>query len=214
MKRLAAAALILGLLCSIAEAGTRVWNLTGWGPQVWSPGIFQLADKEKAIPGVTYVRVYAWNQTQQVADEMMAAPAGDKLVVVGYSCGANSATAIAAGLVGHRNVYPIGIQESLWCGGYDLGPNVPSAQETYGGCLLTLGFGCKQYAPGPGFKGHIVLIKRPDLHPLADTDPDAQNDVLSAIATIANPTLAKHYAARLSRQPRVQVLTRYHGQRP
>src|SRR5689334_15860050 len=105
MRRLAAGTLILGLLCSIAQAGTRVWNLTGWGPQGWSSGIFQIAEKEKAIPGVTYVRVYAWYETQRVADEMMAAPAGDKLVVVGYSCGANSATVIAYGLIGHRNVY-------------------------------------------------------------------------------------------------------------
>ncbi len=195
-------------------AGTRVWNLTGWGPQFWSPGVFQIADQEKNIPGVTYIRVYAWDQTQQVANEMMAAPKTDNLVVVGYSCGANSATTIAYGLQGHRNVYPIGIQESLWCGGYDLGSNVPNAQETYGGCLLTLGFGCKQYSAGAGFHGHIVLIKRPDLHPFADTDPDAQRDVLTAIATISNPQLKRGYALRLVHQPRVKVITRYHGERP
>lgn len=214
MKRLGTVlCLLVSLVMSFpAFGGTRVWNLTGWGPQVWSEGIFQIAAKEKAIPGVTYIRVYQWFETQRVADEMMASPPGDNLIVVGYSCGANSATTIAYGLIGHRTVYPIGIQESLWCGGYDLGSNVPNAQETYGGCLLTLGFGCKQFAPGPGFNGHIVLIKRPDLHPWADTDPDAQRDVLSAIATIANPQLKRAYAARLKRTPRVNVVTKYHGQ--
>ncbi len=213
MRRL----LVVVIACVLsfpAFGGTRVWNLTGWGPQVWSSGVFQIADQEKNIPGVTYIRVYQWFETQQVANEMMAAPKNDNLVVVGYSCGANSATVIAKGLEGHRNVYPIGIQESLWCGGYPLGSNVPNAQETYAGCLLTLGFGCKQYAPGPGFKGHIVLIKRPDLHPMADTDPDAQRDVLSAIATVANPQLKRAYASRLAHQPRVKVITRYHGQAP
>lgn len=215
MIRLGTIFIVLAALLP-ANAGTRVWNLYGWGDNAFgsSMGIDQIAAKEKAIPGVTYIRVYNWWQTQQVANEMMAAPANDNLVVVGYSCGANSATTIAYGLIGHRNVYPIGIQESLWCGGYALGPNVPNAQETYAGCILTFGFGCKQYAAGPGFKGHIILIRRPDLHPFADTDPDAQRDVLTAIATIANPQLKHAYAARLSHQPRVKVITRYHGQAP
>lgn len=213
-KQLTKAAVLLVALVTAFPAwgATRVWNLTGWGPQVWSSGIFQIAAKEKVIPGVVYVRVHAWFETQQVANEIMAAPKGDNFVVVGYSCGANSATVVAKGLEGHRNVYPIGIQESLWCGGYSLGSNVPNAQETYGGCLLTLGFGCKQYAAGAGFHGHIVLIKRPDLHPLADLDPDAQRDVLTAVATIANPHLKRAYAA--ARTPRVNVITRYHGQGP
>lgn len=218
MTRLAKAAILLVALVTAFPAfgATRVWNLYGMGDNAFgsSAGIDQIAAKEKAIPGIVYIRVYNYWETQRVANEMMASPQGDNLVVVGYSCGANSATAIAYGLQGHRNVYPIGIQESLWCGGYNLGSNVPNAQETYGGCLLTLGFGCKQYAPGPGFHGHIVLIKRPDLHPLADLDPDAQRDVLTAIATIANPKAKHAYAARLSHQPRVNIITRYHGQTP
>ncbi len=214
MKRL-----LIILLCFAATpvlAGTRVWNLYGWGDNAFgsSSGINEIAAKERAIPGVTYIRVYNYWQTQQVANEMMVAPSSDNLIVVGYSCGANSATTIAYGLQGHRTVYPIGIQESLWCGGYPLGSNVRYAQETYAGCLLTLGFGCKQYAAGLGFTGHIVLIKRPDLHPMADTDPDAQRDVLAAIATIANPQLKHAYAARLRHTPRVSVITRYHGQAP
>lgn len=213
---LAIAILIMLTLSLPAWAGTRVWALYGWGDNAFgsSSGINDIAAQAARVPGVVSVRVYNYWQTQQVGNEMMAAPSTDKMVVVGYSCGANSATTIAYGMQGHRTVYPLGIQESLWCGGYALGTNVPYAQETYAGCLLTLGFGCKQYAAGQGFKGHIVLIKRPDLHPLADTDPDAQRDVLSAIATIANPSLSRAHAARLAHTPRVKVVTRYHGQRP
>lgn len=216
ITRFLACIAFLGLLVSPSLAGTRIWNLYGWGDNAFnsSAGINQLAAAERNIPGVTYIRVYNYWQTQQVANEIMAAPAGDNFIVVGYSCGANSATAVAAGLVNVRKVYPVGIQESLWCGGYPLGANVPAAQETYAGCLLTLGFGCKQYAAGPGFAGHLVLIKRPDLHPLADTDPDAQKDVLSFIATVANPTLKGVYSFRLKQQRKVTVVTRYHGQRP
>jgi hypothetical protein len=193
-----------------AHAGTAVWFMTGWGPQVWSPGVFQMADTATHIPGVTYVRVYAWNQTQQIANEIQAHP-HDNIIISGYSCGANSASVIAYAFNGKRKLTIATIQPSVWCGGYPLGSAITYAQETYAGCIITLGFGCKVYDIGPGFTGHFVKIKRPDLHPFADTDPDAQRDVLSVIATVANPQLKRAFAARLVRGRTTEVV-RYHGQ--
>lgn len=209
MRRLIVA-LALCLLSSQVFAGTRVWGFYGWGDNAFgsSRGIDQIAVRARLIPGVVSVRVFNYTQTQQVANEIMASPSGDKTVLYGYSCGANAIT-MFFNIPRRMNI--AGIQESLWCGGYPLGSNINYAQETYAGCIITLGFGCKRYVAGPGFTGKITLIRRPDLHPAADTDPDAQADVLSVIAaTAGQPKLA----ARLRHGPRFQELTRYHGQRP
>lgn len=216
----AASIIIYFLACTIlilammypAHAGTRVWLMYGWGDNAFgsSRGVDEIAAKARLIPGVTFVHVYNWWQTQQIANEIMASPSSDKIVVGGYSCGANSSTVIAVGLNGHRKINTIAdIQQSLWCGGYPLYGNVAYGQLTYAGCLITLGFGCKPLTAGQGFTGRIKMIRRPDLHPLADTDPDAQADVLGAIAATAGSAKA----FRLVKGPAVQEVTRYHGQR-
>ena len=152
-----------------------------------------------------------WLGLQDTANEIMAAPPGDRIVISGYSCGANGSTTIAYGINPHRRVDVAVIQESLYCGGYSLLGNVNRAQETYAaglwGCLVTLGFGCKEMQAGPGFAGQLVLIDRPDLHPWADDDPNAQNDILSFIAG-TTPTLQMRHG------PRVIRMIRYNGQRP
>lgn len=190
-------------------AGTRVWGFYGWGDNFLgsSRGIDQIAAKARQIPGVVFVRVYNYWQTQQVANEIMASPSSDKIVLYGYSCGANAVTAFFNVT---RKITIAGIQESLWCGGYLIANNVSYAQETYAGCIITLGFGCKKYAPAPGFQGKITLIRRPDLHGQADTDPDAQADVLGVIATTAGSTKA----FRLTKGPHYGEIVRFHGQRP
>jgi hypothetical protein len=193
-----------------AHSATRVWLHYGWLDNVFgsSAGIDQIAAQAVRIPGVKQVVVHRFWETQATANEIMAAPRSDRIVIAGYSCGANASTTIAAGLAGHRNVDLAIIQQSQWCGGYPLGSNVPYAQETYASnCLLTLGFGCRPLAAGRGHTGRIVLIERPDLHPFADLDPNAQADVLKVIAG----TVGHRYAARYGRSHTVHVV-RYSGQ--
>ncbi len=189
-------------------ASTRVWAMYGMGNDVFgsSAGIDQIVTRARTFPNVASVRVFNYYQTQQIANEIMAAPKTDRIVIVGYSCGANAASTLSYGLNGHRNVTIATIQPSLWCGGYPITNNVRYAQETYGGCFLTLGFGCLQYQGAPGYTGRIVRIKRPDIHPWADLDPNAQNDVLSVIAGSAKKGLA------VRRGSNVEII-RFNGQR-
>lgn len=170
----------------VAVLITLVWLMYGWGDNAFgsSNGIDQIAARARLIKGVNGVYVRNYWQTQQIADEIMGSPSGERIVIGGYSCGANSPTTIAYGLYQHRRVYIVGIQESLWCGGYPLYNNVIAAQETYAGCILTLGFGCKRYTAYPGHHVPIRLIRRPDLHPQADNDVNAQRDVLNFIAWV------------------------------
>jgi hypothetical protein len=136
-----------------AQSPTRVWGLYGWGDN-WrgtSAGIDEIAAEVRSIPGVEFVHIFNYWQTQEVFDEIRAAPEGTKIVIYGYSCGNNSLPVIAKGLNGIRTVDTLaGIQMSLWCGGDDVSANVIYAQTTYGKCTQTLGLGCKKFRAADG----------------------------------------------------------------
>jgi hypothetical protein len=188
-------AILICLLSTTAYAqNTRVWGLYGYGDN-WhgtSRGIDEIADEARTIPGVEFVHVFNYWQTQDVANEILASPPDIKIAIYGYSCGANAMTTIAKGLDGQRNIDTLaGIQQSLWCGGDYLGGNVIYGQMTYGGCGQTLGLGCKKLMANQSFNGTILNIRRPDLHSQADNDEDAQMDVLSAIYETAAPPPAE-----------------------
>jgi hypothetical protein len=188
MKRLFTA-LMLACLAWPAEAGTRVWGFYGWGPDRWSGGIDQIAAQARTIPNVQEVRLYDYIYTQQVANEISATPRGTRIVVYGYSCGANSTTLIGTAFNGRRPIAVIGMQPSIWCGGSpSLTPNV-LAQNTYASCWKTLGLGCQTWGGNPHY---LRQIYRNEWHGQADTDPAYQQDVLSAINRIANPGGGHH----------------------
>jgi hypothetical protein len=187
---LAVLALCLIVTSAAAEPLTRVWGLYGYGDN-WrgtSRGIDEIAEEARQIPNVEFVHIFNYWQTLDVVDEILASPPDTKIAIYGYSCGANSMTVIAHSLDGQRNIDTLaGIQQSLWCGGDSLGGNVKFGQMTYGGCVQTLGLGCKKLMANQAFNGTILNIRRPDLHSQADNDTDAQNDVLNAIYETAAP---------------------------
>jgi hypothetical protein len=172
-----------------AQTPTRVWGLYGWGDN-WrgtSSGIDEIATVVRTVPGVEFVHIFNYWQTQDVADEITASPEGVKIAIYGYSCGNNALPVIAKGLNGHRVVDALaGIQMSLWCGGDDITLNVVYAQTTYGKCTQTLGLGCKKFRAADGNStSQILNISRPERHGTADNDPEYQQDVISAIQEVA-----------------------------
>ena len=177
--------ILLLLIAGDAHAATRGWGFYGWGDNLWgtSSGVDDIAEGARRLPHVVSVRVLRYWETQRAADEIMAAPRGDRIVLYGYSCGANAVTTIGFGLNGHRHVTLAGIQPSIWCGGHGITPNVPYAQQEYAGCVITFGFGCRRWHPVVGNAvSEVIRIRRPSLHWAADTDPRAQADVLKVIA--------------------------------
>jgi hypothetical protein len=188
-----ALAILLTCLTWPATAGTKVWGFRGWGLPGWSEGVDQIAQQAATIHNVTSVRVFNHYDTQRVADEIAATPHGTRVVVYGYSCGGNAATLIGTAFAGRRNINAVlGMQPSIWCGGTPrLTENVGYGQNTYAPCLMTLGLGCQQWSGAR----RLYQIERPEWHGQADTDPDYQNDVLSAINTVANPQCdpARHH---------------------
>lgn len=170
-------------------ADTQVWLMYGLGDNAFgsSSGIDVIAARARQIPGVSQVNVRNYWQTTQIYNEVLAAAAaGHRIVIGGYSCGANSATVIARALWQAHVAFATiaNIQASKWCGGDALEGNSPRyGQSTYNAdCAATFGLGCQPLEPAPSYLGHIVNINRPDSHGYADNDPDAQADVLKAIA--------------------------------
>jgi hypothetical protein len=187
MRAIFYALLILLTSAGSAIAGTRVWLMYGWGDNFAgsSSGIDEIAARARTIPGVTQVNVRNYWDTQTIYNEVMATPTSERIVLGGFSCGANSATVVARSLwQSHRTAHTIAnIQMSLWCGGDALESNVHYGQSTYNAdCAQTFGLGCKPLEPAPSFTGKIVNINRPDSHGAADNDPATQDDVLKAIA--------------------------------
>jgi hypothetical protein len=181
------ALLLLIMSAAPCIAATRVWLMYGWGDNAFgsSSGIDEIAARARTIPGVVQVNVRNYWDTQTIYNEVIAAPTADRIVLGGYSCGANSATVVARALWSiYRTVHTIAnIQMSLWCGGDALESNVHYGQSTYNAdCAQTFGLGCKPLEPAPSFTGKIVNINRPDRHGAADNDPATQQDVLTAIA--------------------------------
>lgn len=171
-----------------SAAKIRVWILYGVGGQSTSSGMDTLAYRLRNLGSQIEVRgPYQFDQWQQVASEMKSTPPEILVAVAGYSCGANNAPMAAASVASRTVALVAGIQAStwlsIWCRSPILSRNVVAAREIYNpNCFQTGGLGCQLYQPGPGFAGgRLTIIKRYDMHPYADLDPDAQNDVIEAI---------------------------------
>src|SRR5215469_10082144 len=102
--KISALAFALWCMISAAAAETQVWGFRGAGFEAWSQGVEQIAEQARQIPGVAFVRVFNYDQTQQVYDEIAGAPRGTRIAVYGYSCGANASVVIANAFYGHRNI--------------------------------------------------------------------------------------------------------------
>jgi hypothetical protein len=197
--------------------GTHVAVMLPLGNEAFdSGGMDHIAALAAQLPGVTRVQIYDYYQTVAAAGGISADPATVKEVVIGFSCGANASPIVAAG-ANHKVDGVFVIQVSEWCGGTPLTGNVVRAQETYNpNCFDTGGLGCGKLVPGPDFDpSNLTFIERPDCHTCSDHDPDAINDIISAIRTVTSVNANRRMAAALGhRKGKPRVLVRYHGQTP
>jgi hypothetical protein len=187
--------LVIAFSALPAIGATDVIGFYGWGDNFWnsSSGVDQIAAQARRIPGVTSVQVMNWHETQRAANLIMSKPRSHRIVLYGYSCGANSISTIAYGLnAAHRALDIAGIQPSVWCGGHPITRNVHHAWQVYSGCIRTLGLGCRRYRHAEGNNvTEIEAVHRWQSHFWVDTDPDVQRDVLTVIAGRAR-MLARH----------------------
>lgn len=76
----------------------RVFILLGQYGGAFSGGMYGLAKQINALSGNIVCTVHGWKDSQEIHDEIKRLPASTKIVLIGYSLGANSVTQIAAEL--------------------------------------------------------------------------------------------------------------------
>ena len=151
--------------------------LHGLGGASTSPGIDRLHDEVKAMsPDIAVLPVY--DQAQwQAAEAAIKKYTVEKLVVIGYSMGANDTTFIANALKPRKVSLLIAIQPTVWENATPIGTNVDRAIEVYNPTFAqTAGFGARKLL---GF--HLTYITNSDTHPYVQNDPEVHKLVRAEI---------------------------------
>lgn len=169
------------VLATGVRAETLVVLLEGLGGRLTSPGIVSLHDELAAIPNTivpTPIAQHKWRYAVQLIEQKEPAT---KIVVIGYSLGANNSTYIAKS-VKHLDEL-IAIQASLWGQSAAIGENVNKAIEIYNPKFWrTAGLGAKRLV---GL--HFSYITNNDSHTYADNDPRVHQFVFNEVKTVADP---------------------------
>jgi hypothetical protein len=170
------------VLTTFAYAETLVILLEGLGGRISSPGIVSLQGELIAIPNTIVTLPLAQHSWRNAVKLIKQQTPETKIVVIGYSLGANNATYVAQN-VKHVDEL-IAIQASEWGRAIALGENVDKAVEIYNPKFWrTAGLGAKR------LRGmHFSYIANSDSHFYADEDPEVHNFVFNEVKKIADPT--------------------------
>jgi Cache 3/Cache 2 fusion domain len=181
-------ALLIFILCvclvhaTFARAGTLVVLLEGLGGRVSSPGIVSLQEELSAIPNTIVALPLAQHNWRDAVKLIKQQRPETKIVLIGYSLGANNSTYVAKN-VKHVDEL-IAIQASVWGATTALEENVDKAVEIYNPRFWrTAGLGAKRLV---GI--HFSYIANSDSHFYADDDPDVHNFVFNEVKKLADPT--------------------------
>jgi hypothetical protein len=150
--------------------------LYGLGGTTTSPGMVQLVEQIK--PLVKFVKAWDESDWQSALDNARTWTV-EKIVLIGYSMGANNITYIAQGLK-HVDLL-CAIQPTLWEAAVPITSNTAAAIEWYNPTILeTGGLGGRKLTGV-----NIGYIPSNDSHPYADNDPRVHNRILAEIHKLA-----------------------------
>jgi pimeloyl-ACP methyl ester carboxylesterase len=167
---------------TFARAGTLVVLLEGLGGRVSSPGIVSLQEELSVIPNTIVALPLAQHNWRDAVKLIKQQRPETKIVLIGYSLGANNSTYVAKN-VKHVDEL-IAIQASVWGATTALEENVDKAVEIYNPRFWrTAGLGAKRLV---GI--HFSYIANSDSHFYADDDPDVHNFVFNEVKKLADPT--------------------------
>ena len=170
------------VLANFAYAETLVVLLEGLGGRVTSPGIVSLQEELSAIPNTIVALPLAQHNWRDAVKLIKQQKPESKIVVIGYSLGANNSTYVAQN-VKHLDEL-IAIQASVWGRATAVGENVVKAIEIYNPKFWrTAGLGAKRLV---GI--HFSYVANSDSHFYADDDPEVHKFVFNEVKKIADPT--------------------------
>ena len=174
-------------VCSVLATGARgealVVLLEGLGGRVTSGGIVSLQEELSVIPNTRAPLPLAQHNWRDAVKLIQQQKPETKIVVIGYSLGANNSTYVAKN-VKHVDEL-IAIQASVWGRATAVGENVDKAIEIYNPRFWrTAGLGAKRLV---GL--HFSYVTNSDSHFYADDDPEVHKFVFNEVKKLAAPTI-------------------------
>jgi pimeloyl-ACP methyl ester carboxylesterase len=164
------------------HAESLVVLLEGLGGRITSPGIVSLQEELSLIPDTRVPSAFAQHNWRDAVKLIKQQKPETKIVVIGYSLGANNATYVAQN-VKHVDEL-IAIQASVWGRATALGENVDKAIEIYNPKFWrTAGLGAKRLA---GI--HFSYVTNSDSHFYADNDTEVHKFIFNEVKKLADPT--------------------------
>jgi|GraSoiStandDraft_30_1057271.scaffolds.fasta_scaffold271400_1 hypothetical protein len=169
-------------LPSFACADSLVVLLEGLGGRITSSGIVSFQEELSVIPKTRVPLPLAQHNWRDAVKLIQQQKPETKIVVIGYSLGANNSTYVAKN-VKHVDEL-IAIQASLWGRATAVGENVDKAIEIYNPKFWrTAGLGAKR------LRGiHFSYITNNDSHFYADDDLEIHKFVFNEVKKLADPT--------------------------
>jgi hypothetical protein len=182
----ATSAFVTLCVCSVLATGARgealVVLLEGLGGRVSSGGIVSLQEELSVIPNTRAPLPLAQHNWRDAVKLIQQQKPETKIVVIGYSLGANNSTYVAKN-VKHVDEL-IAIQASVWGRATAVGENVDKAIEIYNPRFWrTAGLGAKRLV---GI--HFSYVTNSDSHFYADDDPEVHDFVFNEVKKLADPT--------------------------
>jgi hypothetical protein len=178
-KRSIALALCCCLVCSPVWAKTFVGVLYPLFGPVAAVGLVELAAELRSIPYVE-VETYLHQSWQSLVDDINRQPKGTRILVVGYSLGANNSV-LVANSVDHIDSI-IALQPSVFTSNPNVTGKVGRIIEIYNpNPWMTFGGMGSQKIVGP----NVEYIANNDSHPGAQFNSDFRNLVKSEVARLS-----------------------------
>jgi hypothetical protein len=179
----------------LARPKTLVILIEGLGGRPTSRGIVALQNELVVIPNTIVPAPIAQHSWRSAVSLIQKQAPGTKIILVGYSLGANNSTYVAKN-VNHINEL-IAIQASVWGRAVAIGENVDKAIEIYNPKFWrTAGLGARR------LRGvHFGYITNSDSHLFAHKDPEVHRFIFNEVKTIADPTTPEKRITRIKALP-------------
>jgi len=170
------------VLATVASADSLVVLLEGLGGRITSRGIVSFQEELSVIPNTRVVLPLAQHSWRDAVKLIQQQKPETKIVMIGYSLGANNSTYVAKN-VKHVDEL-IAIQASVWGRATAVGENVDRVIEIYNPKFWrTVGLGAKRLV---GI--HISYVTNSDSHFYADEDPEVHKFIFNEVKKLADPT--------------------------
>jgi len=165
----------------------KCYIMYGLGNEASSGGMDTLAAEiQKISPLISVAPVYDYYNWEDIVTDIKKQPSSTKIIVIGYSMGANRVTNIAAAIPKTPISLLVAYDPTVYSPVLPLGSNVKQAICFHSTTFNLLGnVGHALLTAGPGFnKKNLQTISTTDTHPYVDTDQKLHDHTLAAVKTV------------------------------